>query len=144
MTSTQLREGAQSVADFMNQDTLPPPAPTSGSVIELKTWPEFFQPILDGVKTFEIRAHDRPFMVGSMLHLREFAPCRECGGSGRVWDNGDKCACHCTTGLDPKGYYTGRSVNVVVTYMTRFGQPKDQIVMGIRLASQNTDYTTTS
>lgn len=58
---------------------------------ELKTWPSFFTAIVKGKKTFEIRLHDRPYLVGDTLFLREYHP---------------------TDG------YTGRSVYVTVTYMT--------------------------
>jgi hypothetical protein len=48
---------------------------------ELKTWPEYFQPVLDGRKTFEIRRDDRPFAVGDELWLREYEPSK--GHTGR-------------------------------------------------------------
>lgn len=75
---------------------------------DLKCWPEFFQAIVDGRKTFEIRKDDRGFAVGDALTLRE-------------WDYEMAC-------------YTGRARVVEVTYIARdvFGIPSDVVVMGIR------------
>lgn len=41
---------------------------------ELKCFPEYFQDIIDGKKTFEIRLHDRPYQVGDLLALNEYLP----------------------------------------------------------------------
>lgn len=41
---------------------------------ELKSWPEFFQPIAEGWKTFELRKNDRNYQVGDVLILREWMP----------------------------------------------------------------------
>lgn len=41
---------------------------------ELKCWPEFFGPVRAGVKTFEVRKHDRMFSVGDVLRLLEWDP----------------------------------------------------------------------
>ena len=40
----------------------------------LKTWPEFFQAVKEGRKTFEIRANDRDYEVNDILVLEEFDP----------------------------------------------------------------------
>lgn len=57
---------------------------------ELKTWPVYFEAVLDGSKTFELRKDDRGFLVGDSLILREWVPAN--------------------------GQYTGRSLTVEVTY----------------------------
>ena len=40
----------------------------------LKIEPYYFEEVLSGQKTFEIRKHDRDFMVGDLLALNEFDP----------------------------------------------------------------------
>lgn len=41
-------------------------------VHELKTWPEYFQSMLIGQKSFELRKNDRGFKIGQALKLLEF------------------------------------------------------------------------
>ena len=62
---------------------------------KLKCWPEFYQDIVDGIQTFEVRINDRGFNVGDILILREF----------RRYGRGKK----------PQGY-TGRQTMVEITY----------------------------
>lgn len=59
---------------------------------ELKTWPEYFEAIRSGLKTFEVRKNDRWFAVGDRLLLREWEP-------------------------GPNGCFTGRAMTVKVTYL---------------------------
>ena len=40
----------------------------------LKCWPEYFEAVASGAKTFEVRKHDRPFAVGDHIRLREWDP----------------------------------------------------------------------
>lgn len=42
--------------------------------IEKKIWPEFFQSVLEGKKTFELRLADFPCRPGDILVLREWDP----------------------------------------------------------------------
>lgn len=39
---------------------------------ELKSWPDFFQPLYDGTKTCEVRFDDRSYAVGDVLRIREY------------------------------------------------------------------------
>jgi hypothetical protein len=66
--------------------------------IEKKTWPEFFQAILDGRKTFELRLADFECKPGDVLVLRE-------------WDPKTKS-------------YTGRAVERKVTYVVKTKEQK--------------------
>ncbi len=61
--------------------------------IEKKIWPEFFQRVLDGVKTFELRLADFECNPGDILVLREWNPKTE--------------------------KYTGRTIEKKITYVTK-------------------------
>jgi len=43
----------------------------------LKTWPEFYQAVIRGEKTFEVRLNDRGYEVGDTLTLQEFDPAKQ-------------------------------------------------------------------
>lgn len=69
----------------------------SGSQIhDLKTWPPFYQDIVSGIKSFELRKDDRDFEIGDVLLLREY-------------DN-------------DQSKYTGRSMTRVILYKLSGGQ----------------------
>lgn len=74
---------------------------------ELKSWPEFFDAVRDGSKTFEIRRNDRDYRVGDLLELRRWSPLEE--------------------------RYTGEQLLVRVTYMTDFFQHPTVVVMGVKV-----------
>lgn len=40
----------------------------------LKTWPEYYEAVIDGRKNFELRKNDRGFRAGHVLHLKEWNP----------------------------------------------------------------------
>ena len=75
----------------------------------LKTHPEPFQAVADGVKTFEFRNNDRRFRVGDILYLQEWDPV--------------------------KGERTGREQIREVTYVLpggAYGVPDGFCVLGMR------------
>jgi hypothetical protein len=96
---------------------------------EIRSYPKFFEPVSTGLKTFEIRKNDRKFEVGDEIILREFRPCPECEGTGRVqWDAWDSGPCSCGA---PYGNYTGKTLRVKVTYITDYAQEDGYVVMSI-------------
>lgn len=75
----------------------------------LKTWPEYFNAVAQGLKTFEVRKDDRPFRRGDRLVLQEFDP--------------------------QKQVYTGKEITVRVTYLARGDCiPAGFCAMAIRVA----------
>lgn len=81
----------------------------------LKTWPEPFEAIALGTKTFEFRRDDRspPFGAGDWLNLVEWMP----------WP-----------GPAGGGHFTGRLLAARVTYVARgpdFGIPEGSCVMSL-------------
>lgn len=84
----------------------------------LKTWPVFFDDVLSGRQTFQIRRnHDREFKEGHTLLLEEWMP-----------DNDSN---------DPRaGAYTGRKLRVIVRSVLHgpmLGIQKGWCVMGVGL-----------
>lgn len=45
---------------------------------ELKTLPQYFNAVVSGEKSFEVRKFDRPFHKGDLLALNEFDAKRKC------------------------------------------------------------------
>jgi hypothetical protein len=68
-------------------------------VHDLKVWPEFFEALADGRKTYEVRKDDRDFQVGDGLLLREWEPLNN--------------------GFHKMGSYTGRAVVAEVVHLMR-------------------------
>lgn len=71
---------------------------------KLKILPEYFNPVVAGEKTFEIRRNDRHFKVGDKVQLCEY-------------ENGE---------------YTGREVVKEITYITGYAQREDFVVFSIK------------
>lgn len=70
---------------------------------ELKILPEYFEKVLDGSKTFELRKDDRGFNVGDVLILREYIP------GYRDWTGPEEVI------IEEK--YTGREVHKKISYI---------------------------
>lgn len=77
---------------------------------ELKTWPEYYDPILRGEKTFEYRLNDRDFHVGDTLQLNRWDPQR--------------------------GVYTGESLLCTVSfiYPVKDVNKQDRVIMAIQVS----------
>lgn len=46
----------------------------SQKIHDLKIWPKYFDPVLSGIKTYEVRKNDRDFRFGDRLVLKEWDP----------------------------------------------------------------------
>ena len=80
------------------------------SLHELKIWPEYFDAVASGRKTFEVRKNDRDFRTRDILTLREWSPFSQT--------------------------YSGRTLDALVTYVTydpEWGFPPGVCVMAITL-----------
>lgn len=78
----------------------------------LKIYPKYFNSVMNGKKTFEIRKNDRGFKVGDKILLRE-------------WDNIS---------------YSGREILAEITYImddTFVGLEKGYAILGIKLEDYN-------
>ena len=80
---------------------------------EIKCWPQFFGPVADGTKPFEIRENDRDYRVGDTLHIREWCPTKR-----------DLTGCEC---------------RAIISYLTPWEQIKGNVVLGIKLLSQDAE-----
>lgn len=74
---------------------------------DLKTWPEYFGPVWDLRKTFEIRYDDRAFQPGDTVVLREFDPRGSCSCITRSHAFVEHCA-----------RYSGRVVTATIGHLT--------------------------
>ena len=79
-------------------------------VHSLKILPEYFEAVISGVKTFEIRKDDRGFKVGDTIILDEI--------------------------FHKYGEYTYRSIKVEITYILRggeYGLDENYVIMSIKI-----------
>lgn len=74
----------------------------------LKCWPKYFEAVISGAKTFELRLDDRGFKVGDNILLREWDPDMQ--------------------------HYTGGEVDLRITYVMRLREYLDIKGVGWRLA----------
>lgn len=97
---------------------------------ELKTLPIYFDAVLRGDKTFEIRENDRDFQTGDTLILREFDP--KLVRMSPPWPVGARPPMSDDT-PDHDGF-TGREAEIVVTYMLhggKFGLAEGTVVLAL-------------
>lgn len=115
------RQYHQRPDDCREWEPVPVPIPLTGTVHELKCWPDVFQAMWDGIKQFEFRKDDRDYKVGDVLVNKEWllAP-------GPIEP------------IEPiAGTYTGRELRLIVTFKLpggKFGVPDGYCVMSTRPA----------
>lgn len=83
-----------------------------GTVHELKIYPQYFEEVLNGNKTFEVRKNDRGFQVGDIVILKEFDNIR----------------------------YSGREVKAEITYILNdsfYGVATGFVVLAIKVIDYN-------
>jgi hypothetical protein len=68
----------------------------------LKCWPEYFVPILDRTKKFDLRKNDRDYKIGDRVWLREWEP---------------PSAQTVAAGMQGEGRYTGRECWRTIEYI---------------------------
>lgn len=131
--------------DLTSCTSLQEEAPKSAvATHDLKCWPEYFCPMRDRLKTFEVRYNDREYKDGDRLYLREFIPCPTCHGKGhhevvRERIDGDPYGVGPYATQDdcckpPHGQYTGRQEIHVVSYVLSeyVGLQPGYVVLGLR------------
>ncbi len=77
---------------------------------DLKILPGFFEAVVDGKKTFEIRINDRDFKEGDSVTLHEYSSC---------------------VGGPESNKYTGRACGRVIGYVTDFAQQPGYVVFSL-------------
>lgn len=78
------------------------------SIHFLKCWPEQFDAIVEGAKTFDVRINDRPFALGDVVVMLGYYPNEK--------------------------YYSNRSVPKIITYILdggQFGVKEGYCVLGL-------------
>ena len=43
----------------------------------IKCWPDYFEPLVSGIKNFELRYDDRGYRAGDILFIEEFLPAKK-------------------------------------------------------------------
>lgn len=90
---------------------------------KLKCWPEYFDAIGSGLKTFDVRRDDRHFQVNHFVELHEFKPCQDCGGTGIAPGREPILSqSYCLVCRGMKGRFTGRIFTTGISYVLPGGQ----------------------
>ena len=99
---------------------------------ELKTWPEFFNAVLDDRMTFQVRKNDRGFQADDTLILHKWDPSQR-------WPEGDMYMPGLVPG--PVGYDVDEEpIRVKVLYVLNgMGIENGYVVMGIEREEKNAE-----
>jgi len=89
---------------------------------ELKIWPQYFNRVLDGSKTFEVRKNDRGFQFGDSVILKEWDPTED------EFDEESPGGMYLGSYTQARGY-TGRQLEFVVGYI--YSLPNEMVVFSL-------------
>ena len=78
----------------------------------VKCLPQFFAPLSDGSKPFEVRKNDRPYRVGDYLAVNEFVP-----DSEDPYDDFSRTPLSDDERRTDGGRYSGRCILLKITYI---------------------------
>lgn len=89
---------------------------------ELKTLPSYFNAVVDGTKTFELRKSDRDFKEGDTLILKE-------------WNIGETDSTGWERIVVQEQGYTGREVKKTISYVLkggRYGLHRNYVILALK------------
>jgi hypothetical protein len=85
---------------------------------ELKAYPAFFTPKIEGDMPFDVRYNDRGYQKGDIIHYREWDPNLLHGRDAN--------------GTALRGDYTGRECRKLITYVMTYGLSPNYVGLGLQ------------
>ena len=93
---------------------------------EVKCYPQYFERLKSGAKPFEVRKKDRPYQIGDLLAVNEFAP------FDYKYSNAEMCE-RFSRAISGMGRYSGDCLLFRITYILDDPQfcKDDTVILGL-------------